>query len=226
MLQRSIGQSGQKMWPLVCGGHGLRGGWQGKDEQSLDQAVQTMQFLANAGMTHFDYTFARERHAYREVLRAAELDGKLKPVIWYMDQDKHEGRPETCLQDVIDNVRYHLDELDCEKAGAVIRWDNRWPAEWPGYVPDAMQALKEQGLAEATGLGVLAGARANEAYLWDTWRSWDFLSHLTGTIVYDAAKCWSNLPVNVAWEFIRLVRSCVERSLTGQVCIRNWCDRG
>jgi hypothetical protein len=176
METRSIGTSGPRICPFVIGGHGLLGGFQGRPEQTREQAAQTLTYLVQQGLTHFDYTFAAERRAYAEVLRLAKLEGKLKPIIWYMDQLKHEGRGEQSARELVDNVRFHLDELGCEQAGAVIKWDNRWPTEWPAWTLEGLGELKHQGLTETVGLGILAGARANEAYLAETWEHWDFIA--------------------------------------------------
>ena len=176
MKARLIGNTEHAICPLVIGGHGIVGGWQGEREQSIEEAATTLHLLYDAGMTHFDYTFAKERQAYRAVIQAAGLEGKLKPIIWYMDQEKNEGRAEHSAQDVIDNVRYHLDDLGCDRAGAVIKWDNQWPKDWPSYTEDAFRELKSLGLTDTIGIGVLAGARANEAYLWEHWQTWDFIA--------------------------------------------------
>lgn len=173
---RTLGNTGIDICPLIIGGHGILGGWHGEAEQTIDQAAATLRLLVDAGMTHFDYTFAHERRAFRQAIDAAGLQGQLKPIIWYMDQEKHEQRAETSAQDVVDNVRFHLDELGCERAGALIKWDNRWPTEWPDYTLDAMDRLKAEGFTDAVGIGVLAGSRANEQYLWDTWQHWDFIA--------------------------------------------------
>jgi hypothetical protein len=175
LKKRKLGNTGIGVCPLVIGGHGILGGQAGHPEQSIEQAASTLKMLEDAGMTHFDYTYAEERRTFRDVIRAGGLEGKLRPIIWYMDQH-HEGREENSTQDVVDNVRYHLDELGCDRAGAVIKWDNRWPKDWPAYTLDAMDQLKNKGLTEAVGLGVLAGSRANEEYLWDTWEHWDFIA--------------------------------------------------
>ncbi len=176
MKTRQIGSTGIEISPLVIGGHGIMGGWKDRPDQSIDEAAATLKFLADSGMTHFDYTFAKERRAFRDVIAAAGLEGELKPVIWYMDQKRNEDRDETSAQDVVDNVRYHLDELGCETAGALIKWDNKWPKDWPSYTIEAMDRLKSEGVAEAVGIGVLAGSRANEDYIWETWKHWDFIA--------------------------------------------------
>ena len=163
MPTRTIGRNGPAIAPVCSGGHGLLGGFKERPEQSIDEAAETLRFLVDHGMTRFDYTFGSERRAYRDVIERAGVAGKLKPIIWYMDQEKREERKEESLDDVLANVRFHLEELGIERAGAVVKWDNKWPDEWPDYTEDAMAALKDE-LTDTVGIES-SPARANEAYL-------------------------------------------------------------
>jgi aryl-alcohol dehydrogenase-like predicted oxidoreductase len=179
MQKRKLGRTNVETAPIVIGGHGFTE-FMGKPRPSIDEATRVISFLAEQGLTHFDCTFAAERQVYSELLRKTGLAGKLLPVIWH----GWHGKEEKNADDIVNNFKYELRELGCEKAGLAI-FHNTWPEgpvpgnidhPYPDWVFEGFHRLKQEGLADAIGWGMLSGGRLSEEYLYQIWEQVDFIA--------------------------------------------------
>jgi aryl-alcohol dehydrogenase-like predicted oxidoreductase len=180
MQKRKIGKTGLETAPIILGGHGFLD-FMGKPKPDIEEAVKVISFLADNGLTHVDSTFAEERQIYKMLFEKAGLEGKMLPVVWH----GWHGREEKNADDIVNNFKYELDELGCEKAGLAIFHNTAAPLyqsmgsvenPYPDWVFEGFKRLKSEGLADAIGWGMLAGGRLAEQYLYEIWEEIDFIA--------------------------------------------------
>ena len=173
MQQRQIGKTGLKMGIMSIGGHGFREFFS-RPAPSPEEGVEILKYLVGRGMTHFDCTYSIERLIYADYIEKAGLQGKLKPVLWDM-VGPEAGLPiwpQTSADDMVANWRHQLAETGCERAGiAAFNTDPGHPDWWW----EAVERIKNDGLAELVAAGIMAGGRVDEVPLYEHADVWDVI---------------------------------------------------
>ena len=163
--KRVLGKSGVEIPILAMGGHTFI--WEPTPDAELGGKI--LRYLMEQGVSNFDVTFVKERHAYKAAIESAGITGKLEPILWHMDH----GIDQKSKDDVIKAFKLELEQLGCKKARLAIFEGSEQTPDW--YY-DAITTLKNDGLVDAVGLDVLNRAPDKELYIYSKAYPWDFIT--------------------------------------------------